>query len=278
MGFNDPCFLKKNCDLTNNEICLFKVCETAGCRIGSETGRVDSSHIADCNTPNFPFANTFTKQVCCKSEPIAPTPENCADGVDNNGNGFIDCADPECHPRTYVDPLSGDFVSQSPQQCDPDPIPGNFQTASNCVIGYDPSTFEPIFNDSCVGPDSENPEMFPVVNQSFYCSYGFNDDSSIPPGFCCPAGTYYDFVFMECSPFQVCGLGSDFFCIFNFFNQQFEWLNSFYDGSYNWCQSYLPNIRTVLGVSSSEACCPVFAMGTFGFYIVDENVKIFGAE
>ena len=151
LGFTDACSVKANC--AADEVCVARI------------SNQDQGHIADCNDNTMPMPNAFANRICC------PTPkEYCRDGIDNNGNGLIDCADPECHP-------SANNLGV-PQECTPDLLtpPGNNQTTLDCV------------SLDALGNVVYSPHCLYGVNP-FYCSYGEADDPSVPPGYCCAAGT-----------------------------------------------------------------------------------------
>jgi hypothetical protein len=51
------------------------------------------SHLADCNTDDFPFPNNFTSKLCCyyaATSPIFTIVEICSNGADDDGDRFID--------------------------------------------------------------------------------------------------------------------------------------------------------------------------------------------
>jgi hypothetical protein len=51
----------------------------------------DSNHCGNCTTV-CPSGTTCSAAVCAES--------NCSDGIDNDGDGLIDCADPDCPCHT----------------------------------------------------------------------------------------------------------------------------------------------------------------------------------
>jgi hypothetical protein len=221
----------------------------------------DQGTVADCrDAVDLPYQNDFRNRICC-----TPT-EYCRDGIDNTGDNLIDCASPDCHASS---------VNPSPQRCDPNPSPGNDQTTEDCVVGHtiNPSTgvITPQFSPHCMGPDP----TFPGAEMPYYCNYGFDDNSSILPGFCCPQGQWYDSAEDECTDFQICGIESAHYCEHSFPIDESSWFSRLYNGGDKWCHSHLPSFRPT---GKSEACCPVMTHGTFGYYILDKNVKIFGYE
>jgi len=240
----NKCTTKQECDV--NEICVAKISNT------------EQGHLADCNDNNLPFPNDFLYKICCE-----PT-EYCQDDIDNTGDGNIDCASPTCHP-------SEDNL-WVPQECT-----GNNQTSSNCVIGIN-SFGQPEYNETCIN----NPN-----GQEYYCSYGQNDVYDV--GHCCPAGeiAFYD-EFEDkwsCREPTQCGLGvlPQFFCEYNFLNEQNSWLNSVFSSEIEeWCVSYLPKFHNPLNISnindSSMGCCLIIQHAHLGYYYHGDNVKIFGLD
>ncbi len=249
-GFTEgACEIKHVSEGCGDDVCVLKISDP------------NQGSVADCNDNTKPYQNLFQYKICC-----TPT-EYCRDGIDNTGDGLVDCASPDCHPSS----LNNDV----PQQCDPGSyIPGNNQTTADCVIGGTPEA--PIFSPHCMYSDPNDPFGTEVP---FYCNYGYDDDPlTHSDGFCCPEGQYYNSESGDCEDFQVCGIQPGDYCGFSFPLNTNSWLGQLFDGGDKWCHSHLPNLRTIGGVTRSEACCPVMTHGTFGYFIVDENIKIFGAE
>ena len=243
-----------NCQIRNGNCELEETCV-------AKISNADVGVLADCNYDSVPYINSFQNKICCG------TKEYCRDGIDNDGDTFIDCADPDCFP----DPSIG----QPPQRCDPDPasLLGNQQTTNEC-ISVDPS--ENVINSPHCIYDHPFEE-----DKLFYCSYGKDDNpttSTDNAGYCCPQGQYYDESQGNCQVFTKCGIEAGTPCQFNFADQKYNWINDIYDGGSNWCNSRLPLFTNVVNFATfrSEACCPVVIHGTFDYFIVDENVKIYG--
>lgn len=134
LGFQDSCYMRQSvCNA--EESCIFK------------TDGDNNTHVADCNTPNFPMANSFDYPVCCKLTEI------CNNGVDDDEDGYIDCADSDC----YGDPLN----IVPPEECTGSPMNTTFCTGPQ--------------NATCIGQPPED-------TKSFYCGYGITDDPTNPPG------------------------------------------------------------------------------------------------
>lgn len=215
--------------------------------------------VADCNNASMPYDNLFEHRICC-----TPT-EYCRDGVDNTGDGLADCQSPDCYG----------FASR----CDPDGVPGNNQSTADCVEGFDydaEGDLVAVYSDHCLND----------VGEPYYCSYE-DDDSSNEPGICCVSGerAYQDLDTgaWYCDEPTQCGISTkendDFECDFDFNLNRNGWISSLFSGNEdNWCHSALPQLTMRFGASSyrSQVCCPVMHSGTFGYYVIDENVKIYG--
>jgi len=257
-GFaEDKCEVKLVADggCDPQEVCVLK--------LSGET----NAHVASCSQENVPFEHNFGYTLCCTPE------EYCRDGIDNTGDGLIDCQSPECHP-------SLEFNELVPQRCDPGEYdPGNNQTTFDCVTGGYPP--DPEFSAHCTYTDSLN------IDYYYYCSYGEADDPSVGEGYCCPEGQYYDSELGDCRDFTKCGIDSvSLWCAFDANHNFDDWLSELFvgepdgDGVPKWCHSHLP-LFSSYGLSSgfkSEACCPVVLWGTYDYWVIDDNVKIFGYE
>src|SRR5580698_10770098 len=90
--------------------------------------------------------------VGCAQHGAAPkpdggaSPENCTDGIDNDGNGLVDCADPACQPAyTCVTAPAGWTIGAFlPSVAD--------QPGPSCPTGYAPSPLhvqQPAFSVTC---------------------------------------------------------------------------------------------------------------------------------
>jgi hypothetical protein len=245
LGINpDTCRIKSTA-CNANEFCVFKTTNNTN----------NQGHIADCNTPNTPMPNNYPNRLCCDSE----VEEICDDGIDNSGNGLIDCADPACHPSPVT--------LGKAQECT-----GNNQASDDCV-SLDASG-NPVYSPHCLD----------ASNNAFYCSYG--DQEANPEGFCCPAGTrarydsWNDRWYCE-EPTQ-CGVGNlpQFFCDYDFRTQKGNWFNSVFEGGTDeWCVSRMPDYYNPVDNSeSSMGCCFTTSYGGVGFYYKADNVKVFGTE
>jgi hypothetical protein len=71
-----------------------------------------NAHIADCDQDKLPPSTNYQGTLCCTVK------ELCYDGKDNDGDGLVDCADPECNganANTNLEP----FPDKGPQVCHP---------------------------------------------------------------------------------------------------------------------------------------------------------------
>lgn len=186
---------------------------------------------------------------------------------------------------------------------------GNFQQTSGCALDYDPLTDDTIYDPRCIGVADSTLESawltwatinpwpvgfpdnydFPIVNQSYYCSYGVEDDGSQTEGmgFCCPPDTRAEYDDAEevwrCADFEECGVDGTLECKEDYRNDNWvPWIDEAFDGDdqLDWCVSYLPNYFSPLTdtFDRSMGCCFVAMYGKFGFYHNVSNVKIFGYE
>ena len=236
--------IQSSCDV--DEACVFRVS--------------NQGHVASCDTPNHPMQNNFPNRLCLSLMEI------CDDGVDNTGDGLIDCASPACHPSS-----ENSFV---PQPCAPG---DNFQTTDFCVY-FNETSGEWENDPDCIGPD-------PVTGEdtTYYCSYGASDDPDVhPQGFCCPAGRYAiydeDEERWECEVFSQCGVGSAWDCGYDFDDNWSQWFSSVYvDDPENWCHSQVPNLYSPsISPERSTACCLIPKFGNIGYYVDAQNVRIWG--
>jgi hypothetical protein len=77
----------------------------------------DNAHIADCSQNNLPGAKSYNGTLCCTVS------ELCYDGKDNDGDGYVDCADPECNAAGTTGPKLDPFGNSDPQVCSPSSCP-----------------------------------------------------------------------------------------------------------------------------------------------------------
>jgi hypothetical protein len=255
LGFPRACTLKNSCDAMSNEICIFKVCTASpSCRLdASQIYRVDNSPIADCNTLNTPFDNSYTTKLCCK------TGEICSDGIDNDGDGYIDCADSDCH-QTATNPTPALCINS----------PYNATTCVNLTRNVNLGTYEVTYNSLCNASD----------NQIYYCSY-----SDSGTGVCCGSGTvatqdaFGNWKCIDSTPCMDPVLIANYPCKFDFDDSRNNWLLNPYNGDgTNWCVSRMPALYTEEGTKRSTGCCLIVKSGEVDYYTDDDNVKIFGTS
>ena len=154
------CTYRSSCNA--DEACIFKMDST------------DNSLVADCTTANKPMTNNYSNQLCCTIKEI------CWDGIDNDLNGAIDCADSQCNGNTPI--------PQPSSQCT-NPFNGESSpyNTSGCITGYNHPSANVVstnYNPVCKGN--------PPDNTYYYCGFGPQDNPNVPlantPGTCCPVG------------------------------------------------------------------------------------------
>jgi hypothetical protein len=142
--------------------------------------------VADCRDDvDLPYKNMFQNRICC-----TPT-EYCRDGIDNTGDGLVDCASPDCHANTEVGTV--------PQRCDAPLGVGNNQNTSECVDEENSEPGNVVFRAHCLGPREDDVGFtinswptgfhtsydYPDVSWSYYCNYGETDNPADEPiGYC----------------------------------------------------------------------------------------------
>lgn len=124
-----------SCNQDTREVCAF--------RMSSE----DNAHIADCTNMTQPHINEYDGRLCCEVQEI------CTDGIDNDGDGLVDCADPECNGATSGPrPQAG-----SPSVCRPSSCPA---TLHEDLRGF--WQFENTLEDSSA--DSQGSDTYDATN------------------------------------------------------------------------------------------------------------------
>jgi hypothetical protein len=223
----------------------------------------ENSHVASCSQPDVPFENDFPGKMCCKMMEV------CYDSLDNDGDGFIDCADADCNG------LGASGYFKPPEECTNTVTnqSSNYNT-TGCIIGYDFPTDTTIYDAAC-----EN--QYPPP-QNAYCAYGLQDDAVRDPvGVCCPADQRPTKVggVWQCIQTAECGVGATLACKYDFDFNQSNWLNSSYAGSSNnWCNSEIPDLYSpdLIPDPRSTGCCLIPKYGEVDYYLDEENVKIWG--
>ncbi len=254
------CDVKASCDV--GETCLFKLSDPLG------------GHVADCHNLNNPMSNLYAYSMCCKLTEI------CWDGIDNDGDGFIDCADPDCNGvHAFPAPAT------EPQICTNflvDPPVSSPYTTSGCIIRWDEDTQTTIYDPDCIG---QNPNP-PLTH--YYCGFGMYDDpTDEPTGVCCPVGTrpQFDEGKWSCIGTAQCGLDPLLRCDYDFDLNTPDWYSSVFAGNVNeWCNTQVTNllyplpddIPPSLNYEGSTGCCLIPKFGQINYWVDVGNVKIYG--
>ena len=263
VNLNAECNVKATC--STEEICLFKMSSDEG------------SHVMDCHNANHPAPNSYTLKMCCKLQ------EKCWDGIDNDLDGKIDCADSDCND------FSSSTFGNNPQICTnfvPFPPESSPYNTTRCIIGWDPILLKTIYNPDCVGQWPPPPPN----DNAFYCVFGkYDDPVQEPTGVCCPVGTRPEEILgtWRCMPTAQCGLAPRV-CKFDFdlsrpLTSPPDWYNSSYSGNpFDWCNTQVTDLYIPPGewpdgtYSGSTGCCLIPKFGQINYWIDVGNVKIFG--
>ncbi|MCP5062134.1 MAG: hypothetical protein GY936_06690, partial [Ignavibacteriae bacterium] len=135
-----------------------------------------NAHIGSSTDSSRPQTHAFDTSLCCEIY------ELCWDSVDNDGDGYVDCADPDCYGDEA--PPSNSIYGTEPQLCT-----GSTYDTNGCAQGYGST------NIACQGPDDTFGQP-----QYFHCNYGKFDvynltapdgtilDDASQVGVCCPQG------------------------------------------------------------------------------------------
>lgn len=251
LGFQDNCYMRQSvCEV--EESCIFM------------TNGTNNTHVASCDTPNFPMANSYDYPICCQLTEI------CNNGVDDDEDGAIDCADHDCNNLN---------ANLEPEICTGSPL-----NTSGCILYFNATTGETVYNPVCLGQPPD-----PAGSTYFYCNYGINDDPNNPPGtpgVCCPVGYYAEWSVAQgrwfCTPTTECGLDLANFgetCEFDYDSETGPWLSSVYTGDPDyWCNSQVPDLYSpgLTPDPRSTGCCLVQKYGAWDYYLDEDNVKIYG--
>jgi hypothetical protein len=244
LGFQDTCNVQSTaCNNAVGEMCIFRVNTTGGV--------ASNSHIAEC------ASGDLDSYLCCRIT------EDCSNGIDDDGDGFIDCADEECH-KTATDPI--------PKECSPSPF--NSSTCVSLMKTWPPQQDQPptyviVNNSACIGSD----------NQVYHCAP--TKDAS--PSRCCAYGSYpiHTPFGWDCIGSDPCGLMNPYPCRENFDirNDRYAWFNQpFIDYTLNWCHSRMPPgyYNPDSSINRSTACCFMVKDAKVDFFTDPNNVKIYG--
>lgn len=103
----------------------------------------DNAHIADCTNMTQPHINEYDGRLCCEVQEI------CTDGIDNDGDGFVDCADPECNGATSGPrPQAG-----SPSVCRPSSCPATLHEGLHGFYQFENNTADSSGDDHGLSAD-----------------------------------------------------------------------------------------------------------------------------
>jgi hypothetical protein len=231
---------------------------------------VTNAHVSDCSA-EVPGAEDYGGRLCCEVREV------CYNGIDDDDDGYVDCADTECIGKTFPNNATFDppvpSTEDTPQVCDLDPsipLEGNYQNTTYCV---------------------NNPGNCTTwTGNRTYCGYGqYDDPTKEPVGVCCPKGFVPVEAFGEwtCQATAECGLNTmpgrtDVPCGFNISASESDWFSSSYDGnaSADFCNSQVPQLWEDPGEQDlpegSAACCYVPHKGVEDWWWKDSNVQIYG--
>jgi putative metal-binding protein/slime mold repeat-containing protein len=94
-----PCATAAEC--IDADPCTDDICDAGACSHPAHPGCTRCTSTAQCDDQNQ-CTTDACESLVCSNVPIPgcvvcnPTPENCSDGVDNDCDGLVDCADPDC--------------------------------------------------------------------------------------------------------------------------------------------------------------------------------------
>jgi hypothetical protein len=226
---------------------------------------ITNAHVSDCSAER-PESENYGGRLCCEVREI------CYNGIDDDNDGYTDCADTECIGPTIPNNATFDPVHDDVAKiCDPNPdspIEANFQNTTYCV---------------------NNPENCTTwTGDRTYCGYGqYDDPTKEPVGVCCPKGHYPNRNFFtgewECLQTDECGLQASrpsTECAYNISSQEADFFADAYDGDVdNFCNSQIPNLFETPDQDlpeGSAACCYVPHKGIEDWWFKDGNVQIYG--
>ena len=89
------CTTAADCD--DGNACTTDSCSANGvCEHAAQEGCIPCATAADCDDRNPCTTDGCTGGVCGHTDVPSCGPEQCSDGIDNDGDGLVDCADPDC--------------------------------------------------------------------------------------------------------------------------------------------------------------------------------------
>jgi len=151
-----------------------------------------NAHVADCSNSSVPMNNSYSGALCCEISEV------CTDGVDNDGDGLVDCADPECNGETGPSNLDP-FGKDTPKVCNPPSCPATLHeglrglwmlennTEDSSGNSYDGNlNGDPTFVDGIYGKraaaldlDGSDAVIIEDENESYRDGLGLNPDEEI---------------------------------------------------------------------------------------------------
>lgn len=245
-----------------------------------------NAHMGSATDPNRPSPHVYDTSLCCK------TYELCWDSEDNDGDGFIDCADRDCWGGTP--PFNIGVYGAEPQIC----TGSDFDTA-NCTVDRD------TIDQRCQGDDGNY----------YHCSYGYWDEFNVTGpgglpdidpasqvGVCCPEYMYgfWDAISNSwgCRAKQTCFDESFGNCKYTFqldpnpiYASYFDrdaWLASTEDGKGALYNNDVCNFDNFIEDpdmprelqpdwrGKSTGCCLIEKHGVTDYYYYPSNIEIFG--
>src|SRR5438876_2084675 len=88
------CTTAADCD--DGNACTTDSCDAGACAYATIADCVPCTTAADCDDRNPCTTDGCTGGVCGHTDVPGCGPEQCGDGIDNDGDGLVDCADPDC--------------------------------------------------------------------------------------------------------------------------------------------------------------------------------------
>lgn len=239
--------------------------EGAGYHCSHELGVPPHANICCLNN----YEATWNASTSLWSCQYAGSGEACNDGIDNDGDSLIDCADDDCHNFNLPSNPDAPYYNSAIHSCEASP-----QDSDYCNIG----SINPPIPPSPTAGECEFSDGTP-----YYCSYG--EDPVDPVGnnayVCCQAGEVATFVeggfgipdHWECAPSQPCYNFPGAICDYEY--------SDYYSNSelfYNWSTDtgcLTPgNLAAIPAPEPSLACCLVADYGGYDYYSNSGNVRV----